>query len=165
MFLSPSEPPSFSYGVGQNPAHHSCHECHHLDRRGGFRDHGDFPLDVSDRRIPREGAPVPECRTSVRQHGEMAYSGRWNNGFLVIVCEIWLWDFGTEAWLGVLIMIIAWALYTVILHSERKVFGKIFADPEKIDMNNALRIINRMHWALLVISFSAVAGGVWFGHS
>lgn len=65
---------------------------------------------------------------------------------------------------GVLIMIFAWALYTVILLSERKVFGKIFADPEKIDMNNALRIINRMHWVLLVISFSAVAGGVWFGH-
>jgi uncharacterized membrane protein len=66
---------------------------------------------------------------------------------------------------GVLIMIFAWALYMVILLSERKVFGKIFADPEKIDMNYALRIINRMHWALLAISFSAVAGGIWFGHS
>ena len=66
---------------------------------------------------------------------------------------------------GVLIMIFAWALYAVILLSERKIFGKIFAEPEKIDMNNAFRIINRMHWALLVISFSAVAGGVWFGHS
>ncbi len=67
--------------------------------------------------------------------------------------------------LSVLIMIFAWALYTVILLSERKIFGKIFADPEKIEINNALRIINRMHWAMLVISFSAVAGGVWFGHS
>ena len=66
--------------------------------------------------------------------------------------------------IGILIMIFAWTLYTVILLSERKIFSKIFADPEKIDMNNALKIINGMHWALLVISISAVAGGVWFGH-
>ncbi len=41
---------------------------------------------------------------------------------------------------------------------------RIFADPEKIDMNRVLRMINVMHWFLLIISFSAVAGGVWFGH-
>ena len=65
---------------------------------------------------------------------------------------------------GLVIMIFAWALYTTILLLERKIFGKIFADPEKIDMNKALRMINVMHWFLLTISFSAVAGGVWFGH-
>lgn len=66
--------------------------------------------------------------------------------------------------IGVVIMIFAWALYTTILLMERKIFGKIFANPEKIDMNKALRMINVMHWFLLTISYSAVAGGVWFGH-
>jgi uncharacterized membrane protein len=65
---------------------------------------------------------------------------------------------------GLVIMIFAWALYTTILLLERKIFGRIFADPEKIDMNKALKLINVMHWFLLTISFSAVAGGVWFGH-
>jgi uncharacterized membrane protein len=66
--------------------------------------------------------------------------------------------------IGILIMLFAWALYTTVLLSERRIFGRIFADPEKIDMNKALRMINVMHWFLLIISFSAVAGGVWFGH-
>lgn len=65
---------------------------------------------------------------------------------------------------GIVIMIAAWALYTTILLSERKIFGRIFADPEKIDMDRALRSINAMHWALLTLSFSAVAAGVWFAH-
>ncbi len=67
--------------------------------------------------------------------------------------------------IGIMIMLFAWALYTGILLSERRIFGRIFADPEKIDMNKALRLINAMHWFLLSISFSAVAAGVWFGHS
>ncbi len=66
--------------------------------------------------------------------------------------------------IGIVIMLFAWALYTTILISERKIFGRLFADPEKIDMNKALRAINAMHWFLLTISFSAVAAGVWFGH-
>jgi uncharacterized membrane protein len=66
---------------------------------------------------------------------------------------------------GILIMLFAWTLYTAVLLFERTIFGKLFADPEKIDMHKALRMINAMHWLLLVISFSAVAGGVWFGHS
>ncbi len=67
--------------------------------------------------------------------------------------------------IGIVIMLFAWALYTTILLSERKIFARIFADPEKIDMNKALRMINAMHWALLTISFAGVAGGIWFGHN
>lgn len=67
--------------------------------------------------------------------------------------------------LGIVIMIAVWALYTTVLLSERRIFGRTFADPEKIDMDRALRMINAMHWVLLTISFSAVAAGVWFGHS
>jgi uncharacterized membrane protein len=65
---------------------------------------------------------------------------------------------------GIVLMIAAWTIYTIMLLSEKKVFGRIFADPSKIDMDKALKMINAMHWALLVISFSAVAGGIWFGH-
>ncbi len=66
--------------------------------------------------------------------------------------------------IGIVIMIFAWALYTTVLLSERKIFAKIFADPQKIDMNKALKAINLMHWFLLTVSYSAVAAGVWFSH-
>ena len=66
--------------------------------------------------------------------------------------------------IGIVIMIFAWALYATVLLSERKIFAKIFADPEKIDIDQSLKLINVMHWFLLVVSYSAVAGGVWFGH-
>jgi uncharacterized membrane protein len=65
---------------------------------------------------------------------------------------------------GVLIMLSAWSFYAVILLFERKIFAKIFADPEKINMNRALKLINGMHWVILSLSFLAVATGVWFGH-
>jgi len=67
--------------------------------------------------------------------------------------------------LGIVIMIFAWALYTTVLLSERKVLARIFADPSKIDMNKALKMINAMHWVLLAASYSAVGAGIWFGHS
>lgn len=67
--------------------------------------------------------------------------------------------------LGILIMIVAWSFYAGVLLSERKIFARIFADPERIDMDRALKIINAMHWFLLTISFTAVAAGVWFGHT
>lgn len=63
--------------------------------------------------------------------------------------------------IGIAIMIFAWALYTTVLMFERKIFGRIFADPEKMDMDQALRLINIMHWFLVIISYLAVAGGVW----
>ncbi len=66
--------------------------------------------------------------------------------------------------IGILIMLFAWSFYTAVLLSERRIFGRLFADPEKIDMNRALRTINAMHWVLLMISFTAVAGGIWFAH-
>ena len=65
---------------------------------------------------------------------------------------------------GVLIMLSAWSFYALILLFERRIFAKIFADPEKINMNRALKLINGMHWVILSLSFLAVAAGVWFGH-
>jgi len=66
--------------------------------------------------------------------------------------------------LGIVIMIAVWSFYTTVIISEKKLFARIFADPEKIDMDRALNMINAMHWVLLTVSFSAVAGGVWFAH-
>ena len=106
------------------------------------------------------------------QRVEHKFAGmvRWLIG-IVGVTGFWLlyekYGFGILAQgraFGIDIMIFAWALYTTILLSERKIFTKIFADPEKVDMDKALKMINGMHWFLLFISFSAVAGGVWFGH-
>lgn len=65
---------------------------------------------------------------------------------------------------AILVMIAAWTLYAMIILAEKKIFGKLFANPEKVDMNKALRTVNLMHWFLLLVSFSAVAAGVWFGH-
>jgi uncharacterized membrane protein len=91
---------------------------------------------------------------------------------LVGVTGVWLlaekYGFGvlsTGRGFGIVLMIFAWAFYTGVLLSERKIFGKIFADPAKTDMNRALKLINAMHWFLLVVSYSAVAGGIWFGHA
>lgn len=66
--------------------------------------------------------------------------------------------------LGIVIMIAVWSFYTTVIILEKKLFARIFADPEKIDMDKALKMINAMHWVLLTASFSAVAGGVWFAH-
>lgn len=104
------------------------------------------------------------------QRVEHRFSGmvKWMVG-IVGITGLWMlyakYGFGilTQArGIGVVVMIFAWAFYTTVLLSERKIFGKIFADPEKIDMDQALKLINIMHWFLLVISYSAVAGGVWF---
>jgi len=65
---------------------------------------------------------------------------------------------------GILIMIVVWTLYASILLSERKIFSRLFANPEKVDINKTLKMLNAMHWFLIIISFSAVAAGVWFGH-
>lgn len=66
--------------------------------------------------------------------------------------------------LGIVIMLFVWTFYTAVLLFEKKIFGKLFADPEKTDMDRALKMINAMHWVLLTLSFTAVAGGIWFAH-
>jgi hypothetical protein len=106
------------------------------------------------------------------QRVEHRFAGmvRWH---IVIVGATGFWILGDKygfgillqaRGLGILMMLVAWAFYTGMLLSERKIFARIFADPERIDMDRALKIINAMHWFLLTISFAAVAAGVWFGH-
>lgn len=85
-------------------------------------------------------------------------------GFIILFHKYGLGILAHLRGLGILTMLFAWSFYTTVLLSERKIFAKIFADPEKIDMDKALRMINGMHWALLTVSYAAVAAGVWFAH-
>jgi len=85
--------------------------------------------------------------------GFMLLSAKFGNNFLAV-----------REGLGTLIMLGAWILYILVLLSERKLFEKLFSDPERINMNRALKVINALHWVLLTISYAAVATGVWFGH-
>ncbi len=85
-------------------------------------------------------------------------------GFILLSAKYGFALLSTREGLGVLIMLSAWSFYAAILLFERRIFAKIFADPEKIDMNHALKLINGMHWVILSLSFLAVAAGVWLGH-
>ncbi len=85
-------------------------------------------------------------------------------GFTLLSAKYGFSILSTQRGLGILIMLFAWTFYTVVILSEKKIFGKIFADPGKIDMDKALTMINVMHWVLLTVSFSAVAAGIWFAH-
>lgn len=85
-------------------------------------------------------------------------------GLYLLVARFGLDVLATPRGMGIVIMLFAWSFYTTVLLSERNIFAKIFADPEKLDMNKALRMINVMHWVLLSVSYSAVGAGVWFAH-
>ena len=103
---------------------------------------------------------------------EHRFSGivRWlivvvgGTGFYLLSAKYGFSILFTQRGLGILIMLVAWTFYTAVILSEKKIFGKIFADPGKIDMDKALTMINAMHWVLLTVSFSAVAAGIWFAH-
>jgi hypothetical protein len=139
-------------------AHHPCYRRDHLDRRRCLRDAGDLSDDVPYRGVAREGAPVPGRGAPVL----IVIVG--GTGFTLLSAKYGFSILSTQRGLGILIMLFAWTFYTVVILSEKKIFGKIFADPGKIDMDKALTMINVMHWVLLTVSFSAVAAGIWFAH-
>jgi uncharacterized membrane protein len=103
---------------------------------------------------------------------EHRFSGlvRWliaivgGTGFYLLSVKYGFSILSTQRGLGIVIMLFVWTFYTAVLLLEKKIFGKIFADPETIDMDRALKMINAMHWVLLTVSFSAVSGGIWFAH-
>lgn len=103
---------------------------------------------------------------------EHRFSGivRWliaivgGTGFYLLSAKYGFAVLSSQRGLGIVIMLFVWTFYTAVLLLEKKIFGKIFADPGKIDMDKALTMINAMHWVLLTLSFSAVSGGIWFAH-
>lgn len=85
-------------------------------------------------------------------------------GFWLFIAKYDIAVLGRSEGLGIVIMFLAWAVYVTVYLSERRIFARMFADPSKVDMDKALRMINAMHWGLLTISYSGVAAGIWFGH-
>ncbi|MEK6742787.1 MAG: hypothetical protein AABZ15_04225 [Nitrospirota bacterium] len=85
-------------------------------------------------------------------------------GFYLLSAKHGLSILSAQRGLGIVSMLFVWTFYTAVLLLEKKIFGKLFADPEKTDMDRALKMINAMHWVLLTLSFTAVAGGIWFAH-
>jgi len=65
-------------------------------------------------------------------------------GFMLLSAKYGFGILSSQRGLGILIMLFAWTFYTVVIFSEKKIFGKIFADPEKIDMDKALKMINAL---------------------
>ncbi|MFA5073993.1 MAG: hypothetical protein WC539_08890 [Nitrospirota bacterium] len=66
--------------------------------------------------------------------------------------------------IGIVIMLIVWILYTLLTMLQRPVFAKLFAEAENIDIEQMFRLVHALYWAVLAVSFLAVAGGIWFGH-
>ncbi len=69
--------------------------------------------------------------------------------------------------IGAWIMIFVWALYASLLFGlEKIIFKKLFENPEdkKLDTKQIFFRLQVFHWVILVLSFSAVAAGIWTGH-
>lgn len=68
---------------------------------------------------------------------------------------------------GVYIMIFVWTLYASLLFFlEKIIFKKVFAKPsgEQLDTKQVFFRLQVFHWFVLILSFSAIAVGVWTGH-
>jgi len=69
---------------------------------------------------------------------------------------------------GVWIMIIVWAVYASLLFFlEKPLFKKLFSKPsgEELDTKQVFFRLQVFHWIVLVLSFFAVAAGIWTGHN
>ncbi len=68
---------------------------------------------------------------------------------------------------GVWIMIILWTLYASLLFFlEKIIFKKLFAKPsgEQLNTRQVFFTLQVFHWIILVLSFLAVAAGIYAGH-
>jgi len=70
--------------------------------------------------------------------------------------------------IGAGIMIFVWTLYASLLFGlEKIVFKKLFESPEgkQLDTKQIFFMLQVFHWIILALSFSAIAAGIWVGHS
>ncbi len=68
---------------------------------------------------------------------------------------------------GVWIMIILWTLYASLLFFlEKIIFKKLFAKPsgEQLNTRQVFFTLQVFHWIILVLSFLAIAAGIYAGH-
>ena len=65
---------------------------------------------------------------------------------------------------GITIMLIAWAIYVIVLLFEKKIFKELFGKPEKFEVKKVFTGLAVFHWFILGLSLLAVLVGVWQGH-
>lgn len=78
-----------------------------------------------------------------------------NNGYAILF---------TSDGIGITLMLIAWLFYVLVLLFEKKIFMKLFSQPEKLDTAKIFFRLSLFHWVILVLSLVAVGAGVWTGH-
>lgn len=66
--------------------------------------------------------------------------------------------------IGVTAMLVVWLIYTFILTFEKRIFGILFSQQEKIDTAKIFRRLSVFHWFVLGLSLAAVFIGVLSGH-
>ncbi len=68
---------------------------------------------------------------------------------------------------GAWIMIFLWTLYASLLSFlEKIIFKKLFAKPsgEQLNTKQVFFGLQVFHWFILILSFSAIAAGIWTAH-
>ncbi|MEF9475719.1 MAG: hypothetical protein L0958_03315 [Candidatus Mariimomonas ferrooxydans] len=68
---------------------------------------------------------------------------------------------------GIWIMIIIWTIYASLLFFlEKRLFKRLFSQtPEKqISTEKIFFRLQVFHWVILILSFSAIAAGIWTAH-
>ena len=75
--------------------------------------------------------------------------------------------YNTGLSVGIWIMIVVWACYASLLFFlEKPLFKKLFAKPSgnELDTRQIFFRLQVFHWVVLVLSFFAIAAGIWTGH-
>lgn len=68
---------------------------------------------------------------------------------------------------GVWVMIILWTVYAALLFGlEKLIFKKLFSQQtdEQYDTKKVFTILQTFHWIVLLVSFFAIAAGIWTAH-
>jgi uncharacterized membrane protein len=69
--------------------------------------------------------------------------------------------------IGVWLMIILWTLYASLLFGlEKLIFKKLFSRPSdrQLDTRKVFTVLQTFHWFVLLLSFFAIAAGIWTAH-
>lgn len=68
---------------------------------------------------------------------------------------------------GVWVMIVLWTVYAALLFGlEKLIFKKLFSPQtdEQYDTKKVFTILQTFHWIVLLVSFFAIAAGIWTAH-
>ncbi len=92
------------------------------------------------------------------------------SGFVMVYLTGWYKLYPTYKGLPLLIMTLIWVMWFIMLFGLepviiRKMLDRMVKRNEKMEIENIFRLMNRMHFILLLLSFIAIIAGVAFGHS